>query len=329
MPNIAEELIHPELRKKARSLYRGSQRFSPFKTKMMKMLCGLLRGRHDKRMNYKQIHIPRGDGTELRLCVYTPPEQKENVPGLLWIHGGGYSIGIPEQDDAFILRFVQASGCTVVSPDYTLSLDKPYPAALDDCYSALLWLRDNGADYGVNPGQIFVGGNSAGGGLAAAVTLLARDKGDVNIAFQMPIYPMMDDRPTKSSTDNNAPLWNSKVNDASWKLYMGEYYRSETAPIYAAPSRAEDYSGLPPACSYIGSLEPFLDETVDYMENLKKCGISVHFKVYDGCFHAFDQMCPEADISKTAVDFLMTSFSYAVKNYFAPQKKGEAKHEKV
>jgi acetyl esterase/lipase len=319
MPIIKEESIHPELRKKARSLYKGSQNFSAPKTKMMKMLCGLLRGRHDKGMKYEQLHIARENGTKLRICVYTPLERKENVPGLLWIHGGGYSIGIPEQDDAFILRFVQASGCVIVSPDYTLSLDKPYPAALDDCYLALLWLRDNGACYGMNLSQLFVGGNSAGGGLAAAVTLLARDKKDVSIAFQMPLYPMMDDRPTKSSTDNHAPLWNSKINDASWKLYLGEHYRSKTAPVYAAPSRAKDYTGLPPACSYIGSLEPFLDETVDYIENLKKCKIPVHFKIYEGCFHAFDQMCPSADISKNAVAFLMESFAYAVKNYFAQQ----------
>ena len=320
MPRITEEMIHPELRKKSRALRKRPQSFSLLKTKVMKMLCRFLKGKHSKEMQYTQEYIARPDGSRLRICVYTPLEPKENVPGLLWIHGGGYSIGIPEQDDAFILRFVKASGCVVVSPDYTLSLDKPYPAALDDCYAALLWLRDNGAKYGMRQNQIFVGGNSAGGGLSAALTLLARDKGEVPIAFQIPLYPMMDDRPTESSTDNDAPLWFSAVNDGSWKLYLGEHYRSESAPIYAAAARASDYTNLPPTCSFVGSIEPFADEAKTYIENLKACEIPTHFKVFDGCFHAFDQICPETEISKEAVAFLMESFDYAVTNYFAPNK---------
>jgi len=318
MPKITEGMIHPELRKKARNLRKAPQHFSLRKTKLMKKMCRFLKGKHSKEIQYKQHYITRPDGSQLRICVYAPHEPKENVPGLLWIHGGGYSIGIPEQDDAFILRFVKASGCMVVSPDYTLSLDKPYPAALDDCYDAPLWLRDNGAKYGMQQNQIFVGGNSAGGGLAAALTLLARDKGDVPIAFQIPLYPMLDDRPTDSSTDNDAPLWYSEVNDASWQLYLGEHYRSEMAPIYTAAARAEDYANLPPTCSFVGSIEPFADETITYIKNLEASGVPTHFKVFDGCFHAFDQICPDTEISKEAVEFLMESFNYAVENYFSP-----------
>jgi len=244
MPKITDDMIQPELLKKARSLRRGSQKFSPAKTKIMKMMCRLLRGKHSKKMRYKQEYITRPDGTKLRICVYTPLERKENVPGLLWIHGGGYALGIPEQDDDDILMLIKASGGVVVSPDYTVSLDKPYPAALDDCYLALLWLRNNGSKYGMRQDQIFVGGTSAGGGLAAAISLLARDKGEVNIAFLMPLYPMIDDRPNESSIDNDAPLWNSSKNDASWKLYLGDLYGSEEIPYYAVPARAEDYSGL-------------------------------------------------------------------------------------
>jgi len=318
MPKITDEMIHPELRAKALDLRKKPQRFSLLKTKLMKQMCRLLKGKHSKEMSYEQQYITRPDGSKLRLCVYAPHDLKENVPGLLWIHGGGYSIGIPEQDDAYILRFVKASGCVVVSPDYTLSLDKPYPAALDDCYAALLWLYENGARYGMRQNQIFVGGNSAGGGLAAALTLLARDNGKVPVAFQMLLYPMIDDRPTDSSTDNDAPLWYSTINDASWKLYLDKHYRSESSPIYAAASRASDYTNLPPTCSFVGSIEPFADETVTYIENLKASDIPTHFKVFDGCFHAFDQICPDTEISKEATDFLMKSFNYAVANYFTP-----------
>jgi acetyl esterase/lipase len=314
-------MIHPDLQKKAKSL-RNPQNFSLRKTKLLKSLCRLLRGSHSRKMHYEQKYLTRSDGSKLRICVYSPPERRENVPGLLWIHGGGYSIGVPEQDDAYILRFVEASGCVVVSPDYTLSLDKPYPAALEDCYAALLWLRDNGEPYGMRPDQLFVGGDSAGGGLAAAVSLYARDKGEAAIAFQMLLYPMLDDRPTESSTGNDAPVWDSVSNTASWKLYLGDRYNSDTVPVYAAPGRTADFTGLPPACAFVGSIEPFCDETVTFMDNLKKSGAPVHFTVFDGCFHAFDQMCRKTAIAGQAAEFLMDTFKYAVQNYYAEQPKG-------
>jgi len=318
MAKISRDMIHPDLRKKVKSVI-TLPTLSLRLTKLIKIVYRFLRGSHSRMLRYTQQYIIRPDGTKLRICVHTPLKQKENVPGLLWIHGGGYAIGIPEQDKRFIRGFVQASGCVVVTPDYTLSIDKPYPAAMEDCYAALLWLRDNGAAYGMRSDQIFVGGNSAGGGLTAAVTLYARDRGDVKIAFQMPLYPMIDDRPTESSTDNNTPVWNSALNEAAWRLYLGAYYGSSEVPIYAAPGRATNFAGLPPACSFVGSIEPFYDETVAFMENLKKSGVPVHFKIFDNCFHAFDQMCWNTDIAKKATAFLIECFTYAVENYFAAQ----------
>jgi acetyl esterase/lipase len=200
-----------------------------------------------------------------------------------------------------------------------VSLEKPYPAALDDCYSALVWLRGEGAAYGMRPDQIFVGGDSAGGGLAAAVSLLARDKGEIALAYQMLLYPMLDDRPTESSTDNDAPVWDSVLNDASWRLYLGDRYGTEGVPASAAPARETDYTGLPPTFSFVGSIEPFRDETVVFMDRLQEAGIPVRFKVFDGCFHAFDQMCSKTAIAKQATAFLMESYEDAIKCYFAPQ----------
>jgi len=316
MPRITEDMIHPELRGRVR-LKNGIEKYSLTKTKIMKMLCKLLRGKHSKDMSYSQEYIMRPDGTKLRICVYTPLERKENVSGLLWIHGGGYAIGMPEQDDAYILDFVKASSCVVVSPDYTLSLDKPYPAAFDDCYATLLWLRDNGEKYGMRSDQIFVGGNSAGGGLAAATTLCARDKKEVAVAFQMLLYPMLDDRPTDSSTDNNDPVWSSVANVESWKLYLRKLYGGDSVPVYAAPAREENLSGLPPTFGYVGSLDPFKDESAAYFDSLKKCGVHVDFKVYEGCFHAFDQLHRDTNISKDAIAFFMEKFKFAVENHFA------------
>lgn len=153
------------------------------------------------------------------------------------------------------------------------------------------------------------------------MTQYARDKGEVAIAFQMPLYPMLDDRmTTPSSRDNDAPVWNSKSNYNAWKLYLGDLFATANVPCYAAPARAEDYSGLPPTATFVGDLEPFRDETVLYVENLRKAGVPVSLEIFEGCYHAFEQMCPNAGVSKRAISFLMDAFTYAVDNYFAKQQ---------
>lgn len=270
-------------------------------------------------INYEEKYITREDSSELRICVYSPKEKKENVPGLLWIHGGGYGLGTPEQDFSFIQSFVDASGCVIVAPDYTNSTTAPYPAAFNDCYAALLWLKENGESYGMRSDQIFVGGNSAGGGLCAAVTLKARDTGDVNIAFQMPLYPMIDDRMiTESSQNNDAPIWNTKSNEIAWELYLGENFGTDNVSKYASPARETNYAGLPPTLTYVGTVEPFTDETVEYVENLKSAGVPVHFKTFEGCFHGFDLLSYSTP-AKEAKQFLIDGFVYACENYTAEQ----------
>jgi acetyl esterase/lipase len=258
--------------------------------KVAKAGCRLLRKAFATVLRNEEYFIPRADGSSLRLCVYTPNEREARAPGLLWIHGGGYAIGVPEYDSFFIRRFMDSHGAVVVSPDYTLSLEKPYPAALEDCYSALLWLARHGEEFGMRSDQIFIGGDSAGGGLCAALALLARDRGEVNIAFQMPLYPMLDDRPTESSRDNNAPMWDTESNQIAWKLYLGELYNTENVPAYAAPGRATDYSGLPPTCTFVGGAEPFRDETVAYINRLNQANIPTFFQIYPGGFHGFDMV---------------------------------------
>lgn len=315
---IENSKIHYELRGTARVIRFILPSFTLKIFHKAKEMCRFMVGHHNRNLQYEQVYLERADGSKLRLCVYSPLTTKQNVPGILWIHGGGYALGIPEQDETFIKRFIDNSGCVVVSPDYTLSIDAPYPAALEDCYLALIWLRDNGAKYGMRSDQIFVGGDSAGGGLTAAISLLTRDKGEVSIAFQMPLYPMLDDRATESNTDNDAPLWNSKSNDIAWSLYLGDLSGKEV-PAYAAPARATNFNRLPPTCSFVGSIEPFHDETVSYIDNLHKNGIETHFKVFEGCFHAFDLICSKTNVSKQATEFLVNSFRFAVLNYYAKQ----------
>lgn len=322
MAKITKVQIHPELRKKGIII----RRLLPYFKESTFRKANTLQNRFMKgRWSGKQsictfMEIPRGDGSNLRLLVCEPLEKKRNVPAVLWIHGGGYAIGLPEQDAAFIERFILASGCVVVAPDYMLSTEKPYPAALEDCYLALLWMKEHSAEYGIRDDQLFVGGDSAGGGLTAALTLYARDKKEVSIAFQMPLYPMLDDRMiTSSSRNNDAPVWNTKSNEAGWRLYLGELYGTDDVPPYAAPARAENLSDLPPACSFVGTIEPFYDETICYMERLKGAGVPVHLRAYKGCFHAFDFIVPKSAVAKDATKFLMETFEHAVQNYFAKQ----------
>ena len=178
-------------------------------------------------------------------------------------------------------------------------------------------MKKQASALGVREDQLMVGGESAGGGLAAALTLYERDHNGVRIAFQMPLYPMLDDRMTnESAMENNTPVWDSETNRIAWDLYLGDFARGDF-PIYPAPARAVNFSNLPPAVTFVGDLEVFRDETVEYVENLRKSRVPVDFQQYAGCYHAFDRMNPYADVSRKALSFLMKSYKFAVENYFA------------
>lgn len=262
--------------------------------------------------------IPRGDGTELRVLVCRTLDRKKirkNAAGLLWIHGGGYATGVPEQDHLFADIFCSEGECVAVMPDYTLSTQAPYPAALGDCCLALYWMVQNAEELGIDPGRIMVGGDSAGGGLTAAVCLRVRDDGIVKIAFQMPLYPMLDDRETETSRDNDAPVWNTRSNHAGWDLYLAGFADDDDIPGYAAPAREEDLKGMPPACTFVGTLDPFKAETEQYVARLRKAGIQVFFREFEGCFHGFDMIAYATKPAREAREFLKNAFRYALDNY--------------
>lgn len=266
--------------------------------------------------------IPVGDHS-IRLLILRPLEKNERpVPGVLWVHGGGYQSGSAK--DIFVTRalsLVVKFGAVLVAPDYRLSKRHPYPAALQDCWTALLYLKDHAEELGVRSDQIMVGGESAGGGMAAALCMLARDRGEVNIAFQMPLYPMLDDRDTPSSADNHAPNWNSKRNRKAWKRYLREAYGTDLVSCYAAPARCEDYHGLPPCYTFVGDIEPFYCETVDYVRHLQEAGIRAEVDVYPGWFHAYDLFFPAKKSVREAVARFEEQVRYAVAHDFAPQRK--------
>lgn len=261
-------------------------------------------------------------GRDIEILILRPlknarPQAK--TPGILWIHGGGYRTGMARMIYmSRALNLVRKYGAVVVTPEYRLSGEAPYPAALEDCYAALKYLKEHIEDLGVNSSQLMVGGESAGGGLTVATCMYARDKGEVNIAFQMPLYPMIDNEHTESSKDNHAPVWNTRKNHSAWKKYLRGLEGDEVS-AYASPARQTDYSNLPPAYTFVGDIEPFYCETLTYIKNLQKAGIEAKVDVYPGCFHAFDMMAPHKEVSKEAIAEFEKQYCYAVKHYFAPQ----------
>ncbi len=264
--------------------------------------------------------IPVGEHREKLLILRPSVRSGAPVPGVLWIHGGGYQSGTAK--DVFATRalsLVVKHGAVLAAPEYRLSRKNPYPAALQDCYAALRYLRDHGAEWNVRSDQLMVGGESAGGGLAAALCILARDRGEVNIAFQMPLYPMLDDRDTPSSRDNHAPNWNTRRNHKAWKRYLRAAYGTDIVSCYASPARCTDYRNLPPCYTFVGDIEPFYCETVDYVRHLRAAGVEASVDVYAGWFHAYDIFFPARRVVRTAVARFEEHFEYAKRHYFAPQ----------
>lgn len=267
----------------------------------------------------QKIYIPSG-ARRVPALVLSPEELSAPATGVLWIHGGGYISGMKEM--VYISRaveLVKSFGAVVVSPGYRLAPFSPYPAAIDDCYAALLYMKEHASELGVREDQLMVGGESAGGGLCAAVCIRARDTGKVNVAFQMPLYPMLDDRDTETSRDNHGRVWNTWKNHLGWRCYLRGSDR-ETLPPYAAPARVEDMAGLPPAYTFVSTGEPFYAETLEYIRRLNDCGIPASVDVYETDMHAFDMMRPKDVLSIEAARRFNESFAYAQTHYFAPQK---------
>lgn len=264
-------------------------------------------------------YIPsRSGGPDIRVRIFKPRNAAGPLPGFLYLHGGGYVTGVPEIALDVIKKFIEGQPCVIVAPDYRKALAAPYPAALNDCYDTLLWMKEYAGSLGIVPDRFIVGGHSAGGGLTAAVALKAADTGDVDIAFQLPLYPMIDDRQdTPSAAFVDAPVWNAKTNKLGWGLYLQELLEKNLEiPAYAAPARAADYAHLPPTITFVGDMEPFRDETLAYVDNLKKAEIPVTFKLFTGCFHGFDAVVPEAEISRSAWRFVLDAFADHVQRYF-------------
>jgi len=249
----------------------------------------------------KKTHIGKGKN-KTPILIVTPKNKPEKAPCVLWIHGGGYVIGLKELVySSRAMDLLQNLGAVVVSPGYRLALLNPYPAAIDDCYATLLWIKEN-ADYlGIDPDKIIVGGESAGGGLCVAVCMKARDEGKVKIKYQLPLYPMLDNYDTDTSWNNHGKIWNTTFNHFAWNLYLKNTDK-DNIPIYASPARQTNFKDLPPCYTFVGKGEPFYHETLSYVENLLEAGVKADVDIYDTNVHAFDMLFPRSEVSKKAID---------------------------
>ena len=239
----------------------------------------------------KEIFIPQDDAPDVRCLLYIPDDRKEvSGPGYLHIHGGGYIIGSPESSDTQNLLLASEIGVVIISVDYRLAPEYPIPAPLDDCYAALGWFHENSEELGIDRSRIGIGGESAGGGLAAALAIKARDEGEYQVCWQSLTYPMLDDR---TGTDENLgdPLvgefvWTRAFNQYAWNCYLADAPRE--AP--QSPGRLENFEGLPPAWMFTASLDLFRDENIDYAQKLMRAGVPCDLVVYPGACHAFQQI---------------------------------------
>jgi len=311
---VTRDMIDPELRLAgtvAKLVFRPSEGFF----RLARRLGRRMDGRNVPGLDCGELRIPSIDaGVQVRVRTYRPrsPTTDGPLPGVLFLHGGGYAMGSPEAFASTYEQLIRTRDCVIVAPDYRKSIDVSYPAAVNDCYATLLWLAKNAAEIGVRDDQIIVMGGSAGGGLTAAVTLMARDRGEVRVAYQMPLYPMIDDRMTSESMrDNDAPGWSARHNRVAWKLYLGKL-SGDAVPTYAAPARETDYTGLPPTTTFVGALDPFRDETIAYVEHLRAAGVPVEFRVFESCYHGFDLIRPDSKPGRAANEFLCARFAAAV-----------------
>jgi acetyl esterase/lipase len=254
-------------------------------------------------VEHRDVTVPSlSDDHELSLRIHRPVDAEGPLPCLYWIHGGGMVLGSIEQEDPTCERLVDELDCVVVAVEYRLAPEHPYPTPVDDCYAGLEWVAENADELGVDDSRIAVAGQSAGGGLSAAIALRARDEDGPELCFQFLIYPMLDDRNVTESSEQitDIGIWDRDMNVEAWDAYLGERSGSDELPAYAAPARAGDLSDLPPAFLDVGTHDAFRDENVSYARRLIESGVQTEFHLWPGAYHAFEGFAPESRLAEEA-----------------------------
>jgi triacylglycerol lipase len=278
------------------------------------------------RENAPTLPEPEGDGVTVEHRAIPGPEgapdvrvlvfRKESatadkLPALLYIHGGGYVIGSPESMTRRPRLFAAEIDSVVFSTSYRLAPETKFPDSVEDIYATLCWMHDNADALGIDPERIAIYGESAGGGHAAALTLLARERGGPRICFQLLVYPMLDDRHPKDNPASGHFLWTRESDKFAWTSLLGVPAGSEIVPRRSVPARVEDLSGLPPAFICTGELDLFVDEDIVYANRLSHAGVPTGLYVAPGAYHGFDHFVPEAKVSQQFIAAMLFALKAA------------------
>jgi acetyl esterase/lipase len=261
----------------------------------------------------RRIAGPPG-APELKLIIVDPAPGQKGRPALLHTHGGGYVARSAALAMNFLQTAAQTCNCVVVSVDYRLAPETRFPGSLEDNYTALSWLYTNADALGVDRKRIAVGGESAGGGHAAALAIAARDRKEIPLVFQLLIYPMLDDR---TGSSRPAPphigefLWTAPSNVFGWTSLLGVPAGSTKVPAGAVPARVEDLSGLPPAFIVVGAIDLFVDEDIEYARRLIAAGVPAELHVVPGAYHAYDLLVPKAPVTARFTEYWTTALRRA------------------
>lgn len=255
-------------------------------------------------LEVSELFLPSAfDGRLIRVLGYRPAAAQSPLPAVVHVHGGGFVMGVPEMKDLENRSLAYELNCAIYSVDYRLAPEAPFPAALQDVYSVIVWLHQKAGELGLNAECIGIKGESGGGGIAAGTALYARDQQGPRLAFQHLFYPMIDDR-TAVRQDLNPFVgefvWTREHNLFGWSSLLGAAPGSGDVSPYAAAARATDLAGLPPTFLAVGGLDLFLDENIDYANRLSRAGVAVEFHLYPGAYHGF-QSASQARVSQQSV----------------------------
>jgi acetyl esterase len=291
--------IDPELREMAELLRNRPNEAIDVASARVRLMAMVGQPTTDERVEVTE-NIVEGSSADVRIVLFSARGRSRPSPGVLYLHGGGFIVGAPETEwDPAIAAALAAEG-VVVSVDYRLAPEHPYPAAVEDSYAALLWLASHADDLGIDLGRIAVAGSSCGAALAAALTLMTRDRQGPPLAFQYLAIPALDNRLETPSMRlfTDTPMWNRGLSETSWQLYLGEL---DPVPAYAAPARAADLHDLPPAYIAVSEFDPLRDEGINYARSLLEAGVSVELHLFPRTFHG-STIVAEAAISTRQVD---------------------------
>ena len=297
--------IHPTLRK-ATASFPKLPVTSGFGRALTRTLLPLLlpKPKTPAGISIQQVKTPSG----LKLRTYTPAGDRTRA-ALLYIHGGGMMIGSPAMDDVLLATTASELDIVIVSPDYKLAPENPYPAAVDDCHRAWNWLQSNLSELQIAGDRIAIGGESAGGGLAAGLVLRLHDEGGPQPVAQWLFCPMLDDRTAlnRSLDDVDHFVWNNKMNLVGWSSYLGKTLGTDQVPVYAAPARRTNLSGLPKTWIGVGDVELFFEEDKAYANKLSAAGVACELDIVSGAPHAFEGLAPDSQLAK---DYLTRAKSW-------------------